>query len=84
MLSDSVARLVRTFVPIAVGWLVSVLGLSADMSAELTVTLSSLIMAGYYALARLLETKVSPEFGWLLGSPAQNTKPETFPVKATK
>lgn len=65
--------LVRTYVPIAVGSVISYLvvnyGLVVDpaITNQLVAGLTGLIIAGYYLLARLLERKF-PQLGLLLGS----------------
>lgn len=74
-MSDLLASLIRTWVPIGVGalisWLVT-LGIEVDPATEsgLIVGLTGLITAGYYTLVRLLEKKY-PWVGVLLGKPAQ-------------
>lgn len=65
------ASLIRTFVPIVVGWLLSIpiakqLGLSAEQATQLV---TAVVIAAYYAAARVLERYVTPKFGWLLGKP---------------
>lgn len=65
--------LIRTYVPVAVGSVISFLvvnyGLVVDptISNQLVAGLTGLIIAGYYLLARLLERKY-PALGVLLGS----------------
>jgi hypothetical protein len=66
------ASIVRTIVPIVVGsviaWLVR-LGITLDKEFEtlLTALLTGGLTAIYYVAVRLLETYVTPKFGWLLG-----------------
>jgi hypothetical protein len=65
------ASLIRTIVPIAVGSVISWLALiSLDIDAAgqagLSTFLTAILTGGYYALVRLVETKV-PQVGWLLG-----------------
>jgi hypothetical protein len=70
---------VRTVVPVLVGLLVSSLaniGATLD-NATATVFVEAVVVAAYYAIARVLETKVAPAFGWLLGAP----KPPTYPTQ---
>lgn len=70
-MSDYVISLIRTVVPMAVGWLATVLigaGIEFDTVA-LEAALVSLISAAWYALTRWLETRY-PRFGWLLGYPS--------------
>lgn len=66
------ASLVRTVTPIIVGWVVSLLvsaGIPVD--DEFRGAIEGLVTAGaaaaWYAIVRLLETYVTPKFGWLLG-----------------
>ena len=72
-MKDLFDSLVRTYVPwivgVVIGWLVS-LGVELDAAVEgsLTVVVTGVVTALYYLAARLLETYVSPKFGWLLGS----------------
>lgn len=66
------ASVVRTFVPILVGgvigWATSInLTLDSEFEAQATALLTGLFTALYYAAVRLLETYVTPKFGWLLG-----------------
>lgn len=62
---------VRTFVPVIVGALITVLTkIGADVSSEaLELLVGSIVTTAYYTVARVLETKVTPRFGWLLGAP---------------
>jgi len=66
------ASIVRTFTPIivgsVVGWFVT-LGVPLDdkFSGLLTLVVSGILSAVYYVAVRLLETYVTPKFGWLLG-----------------
>ena len=65
------ASLIRTVVPIAVGAVLSWLALislhvDAEGAAGLSAFLTALLTGSYYALVRLVETKV-PQVGWLLG-----------------
>lgn len=73
--------LVRTGVPLLVGWLLSlpvvpvILGtLGLDTQAQrrvLAQILTVVVTFLYYAVVRFLEAKVNPKFGWLLGLAAQ-------------
>lgn len=68
-LVDSV---IRTFVPIIVGavlsWFVTAeIPLDPEFEIALTVAVTALLTALYYVAVRLFETYVSPKFGWLLG-----------------
>jgi hypothetical protein len=66
------ASIVRTLVPLIAGgvitWIVS-LGVDLDKEFEgaLTTVLYAGFSAGYYVVARVLETYVAPKFGVLLG-----------------
>ena len=69
--------LIRTLVPLVVGFLISipVVASSGVTSDQLAGLVTAVVTAGYYALARLLEAKVSPQFGWLLGKPGAPVYP---------
>jgi uncharacterized membrane protein (DUF441 family) len=76
-MGDFVTSLIRTYVPIIVGAIISYLatkGLTLDESAAagLTAFLTALFSGGYYLIVRLLEQKF-PQVGILLGS---TKKPE--------
>lgn len=63
--------IIRTFIPAVVGAIITVLakiGAHVD-SASLEVFISTVVTAVYYAGVRVLEVKVGPKFGWLLGAP---------------
>jgi hypothetical protein len=75
-MGDFGASVVRTVVPIIVGFLVA-LGSKAglDMNSEsLEGFLFPLVMSLYYIVARALESRWAA-FGWLLGLP----RPPTYP-----
>lgn len=81
-MNDYVLSLVRTWVPIAVGSVLSYLavrlgvGVDEDVSNQITVGVTALVVAGYYALVRALEVRW-PWFGKLLGAkraPAYDTR----------
>ena len=64
--------LVRTFIPIIVGTVIgwfAAAGITVDPAFEpsLVAGLTAAAGAVYYAIVRVLETYVSPKFGWLLG-----------------
>ena len=74
MLHDPIIALIRTFVPSLVGTLIAWsatkgIGVDDATSAAVTSFLIALTTAAYYAFATLLERKVDPAFGWLLGVP---------------
>ena len=72
-MNDYLLSLVRTWVPIGVGAVLSWLAVRyavvvpEDISTELTAGLTGLVTALYYALVRALE-KRWPAFGKLLGA----------------
>jgi hypothetical protein len=68
--SDQLKSIVRTFVPVVVGLILSglaTIGVEVPEGA-LTTVVDALFVGGYYALVRVLEEK-NPSFGWLLGLP---------------
>ena len=71
-MSDFVTSLIRTYVPIIIGYLVSVGVLPDTMSDQATAAATAGIIGAYYLLARALESKF-PKLGWLLGSPKAPT-----------
>jgi hypothetical protein len=71
---------VRTLAPLIVAWLIGLGILDETLSPMAIAGFDSLIAAGYYTVARLLEKYVSPWFGILLGIPSQ---PVYEPVKDT-
>jgi hypothetical protein len=71
-LSNQLTGLIRTWVPIAVGgvisWFATVgLNIDGETQAASVVALTGIIQAVYYTVVRLLENKI-PAIGWLLGS----------------
>jgi len=70
--SDFFTSLVRTYVPIAIGYLASLGILPDDLSDAATAAATAAIIGLYYLVARLLEAKF-PKLGWLLGSPKTPT-----------
>lgn len=81
-MNDFVTSLIRTYVPIAVGAVVSFLltkGIELDANAQLGLVtfLTALLQGVYYLVARLLEQKF-PQLGFLLGS---TKKPEYTETK---
>jgi len=76
-MGDALVSLIRTWTPIVVGsfiaWLLTMgVVLEPTTEANLAVGLTGVVIAAYYALARLLERKW-PFFGVLLGSVKQPT-----------
>lgn len=77
--SDFAISLVRTLVPIIVGFVLAQAaraGLDIDES-DLTNVVNAVVIGAYYSIVRFAETKV-PGFGWLIGYPIQPsyTKPD--------
>lgn len=71
-MNNFVLSLIRTYVPIAVGAVVAylvTLGIELDpeTQAGLVVSMTGVLQASYYLVARLLEKKF-PQLGVLLGS----------------
>lgn len=76
-MSDAITALIRTWTPSAVGaalaWLLTLgIELDPDTQAGLIAGLTAVMVAAYYALARLLESRW-PWLGVLLGSTRQPT-----------
>jgi hypothetical protein len=70
-MGDLLRSIVRTFVPVVVGLILSALaqaGIDVDEGA-LTTVIDSVFIGGYYALVRVLESQ-SEAFGWFLGLPS--------------
>ncbi len=71
-MSDTLTSLIRTYVPIVVGALVSwliTLGIEVDSTTQagLVTGLTGVVTAAYYTIVRLLETRI-PWIGVLLGT----------------
>jgi hypothetical protein len=65
---DYFASLIRTLVPVVVGWVLAqlaIVGIDLD-PGSLQVIVEALFIGGYYAIVRLLEAK-NTAFGWFLG-----------------
>ena len=79
LFNDSITRLIRTYVPILVGMLITQFPFLDGVFNE--TVLVALVIAAYYSLASLLE-KVHPFFGYLLGVPktTATTDAEGFEV----
>lgn len=73
-MKELIISLIRTFVPVLVGqimtWLaaIGILDTTGEISAQLIASFTLLFTTLYYALVRVLETKLSPKWGWLLGA----------------
>lgn len=64
--------LVRTLTPMLVGWIVTMFtGIGLAVDEEFRGSIEGLVTVGFgvvwYVAVRLLETYVTPKFGWLLG-----------------
>ena len=83
MINSYVTSLIRTYVPLGIGvlvtWLAS-LGIDIDStaSAALVAGIGAVVAAAWYALARLLE-KRWPKLGGLLGVP----RAPSYPAKSS-
>lgn len=80
MLSNYVISVIRTVVPLAVGWVVARLVMAGvDVSSEsLEMALVSVLSGAWYALARALELKF-PWAGVLLGYKTAPTYTQSSP-----
>ena len=84
------ASVVRTFVPVVVGWVTGAFAaanIPVDPQLEVTLAgaLTALFTTVYYIILRLLETYVTPKFGWLLLLPKapvvySKVSPKDIPV----
>lgn len=78
-MSDWIVSLIRTYVPLAVGVVVSWLARNNIVTvdgASAASTFTAVVVGLYYAAARLLE-KRWPKAGWLLGA----AKAPTYPTE---
>lgn len=71
-MGDLGTSLIRTFVPLAAGYVISLLVLAgvdigSDGKVALTSFLTALFTGLYYALFRFLEVHFGSQWGWLLG-----------------
>lgn len=66
------ASLIRTLVPVLVGLVVATAAkANLNLDPEVSTQVVAAVVTGlYYTVVRLLEEKVSPAFGWLLGKAA--------------
>lgn len=85
MFAQSIIALIRTVVPTLVGTLFALLAarglkLDGDAQAAFGAALIAACTALYYAAVSLLERKVNPAFGWLLGA----AKAPTYDATAKK
>lgn len=80
MLSNYAIAIIRTFVPVLVGFaanLIARFGLHIN-DAEITTQISTAVPLVYYAVVRKLEERW-PKVGWLLGRPSLPNYPEERP-----
>ena len=92
MLPPLPASLIRTIVPLVVGWLIAlpvtpwlltVAGVGSDQAAAwLGGIVTTILASAWYLLGRLLEVYVRPRLGWLLGLAQQPTYPPSTPRHA--
>lgn len=68
-IGDALIALLRTVVPMVVGWVLARLALPPDVGAQVELLMTAVITAGYYALIRALSARWRG-FGWLLGYPS--------------
>lgn len=79
--------IVRTLTPIivgaVVGWIATAgIALDPEFEAALTIVTAGAFSGLYYIAVRLLETYVTPKFGWLLGlAKAPNYVPPVEPER---
>ena len=80
---DVLVSLWRTAVPVIVGWVAALLAriyIDVDELA-LSQALVALFALVYYGVFRVLEVKVSPAFGWLLGLARPPAYPQPDPTR---
>ena len=80
---DVLVSLWRTAVPVIVGWAGALLAriyIQVDDQALSQALVGGFVLV-YYGLFRLLEAKVSPSFGWLLGLAKPPTYPQSDPTQ---
>ncbi|MGQ3384550.1 hypothetical protein [Glutamicibacter sp. TV12E] len=84
------ASTVRTIVPIVVGavlgWFTAVnVTVDPEFEKALAALLTLLLTTVFYVLVRLVETYVSPKFGWLLGyAKSPDSYSKASPAASTK
>lgn len=69
-MNDFVTSQIRTYVPLLVGWVLTRLAEFGfvDIDREAVIGASVVVVSAiWYGLFRMLEAKVNPRFGWLLG-----------------
>jgi len=84
-MGDAIVALIRTVVPAIVGsaiaWLIAQgVDLDADDVETIGVAVVTICIGLYYFLVTLLERKVNPAFGWLLGYATPPTYPSPRPT----
>lgn len=81
-MQDLLRSVVRTFVPVVVGLIISGLamaGVEVDQAA-LTSVIDAIFVGLYYTVVRFLESK-NKQFGWFLGLPTPPTYATTYDAK---
>ena len=84
------ASIVRTVVPIIVGFFLQVavtwnIVLDPEFEGLLTALLTVVFTTAYYVAVRLFETYISPKLGWLLGwGKSPDSYSEESPAKPTE
>lgn len=69
-MNDVSTSIVRTWIPLLVGWIVAQLT-KANIEID-AVTVTTVVTAVYYAAVRVFEARF-PKLGWLLGKPKAPT-----------
>ena len=68
MKNSLLPSVLRTVVPVVVGYLLTLGVISSSVDEPtLTTAVTGVVTVAYYVVVRLVETYVSPKFGWLLG-----------------
>lgn len=81
--SNYFVSLIRTWVPLGVGGLLTWLARTHDIVIDETATattvtaVTGIVTGAYYSIVRLLEVRVSGGYGWLLGAAKKPKYPTT-------
>ena len=70
-MNDFALSQIRTYVPLLVGWVLTRLAEFGfvDIDREAVIGASVVVVSAvWYGIFRMLEMKVNPKFGWLLGA----------------
>jgi hypothetical protein len=83
--SDLLKSVIRTFVPVVVGLIISAVTLAGveiddELRGSLLILIDGVFVGLYYTLIRWLEGKF-PAFGWFLGLPAEPHYTNIFTAK---